>query len=220
VARSKLKRFRENLTRTNVIEAGKPLYQEIKGNWHQHYFKNDNPIVLELACGHGEYTIGLAGIYPQKNYIGIDIKGARIWQGSSDAESKNLKNVAFVRSVIRHIEEFFEPAEVAEIWIIFPDPRPRDRDVRKRLTHPNFLKIYKNILKPGGEVKLKTDDETLYFYTLDVLKKREDIRELVFTEDLSNSELLSEHHQITTKYENKFAEQGKTIKYLKFKFIG
>lgn len=203
--------------RHNVIQSGKPIYEQIKGKWNQDYFQNDNDIVLELACGRGEYTVGLAEVYPNKNFIGIDVKGDRIWKGSGEALEKGLDNAAFLRTKVHDLEEFFAENEVAEIWIIHPDPRPRGKDEKRRLTHPRFLDIYKKLLKPGGLLRLKTDNTGFFEYTLEIL---EEVKKIDFehTFDLYNSELYAEHHGITTRYERKFTQEGHDIKYLKFRF--
>jgi len=152
----KLERFSIIAERGNVLQPGKELYFEVKGKWNDIYFKNDHPITIELACGRGEYTIGLANRFPNRNYIGVDIKGDRLWKGSTLAVEQNLDNVAFLRTQILLIENFFEPGEVDEVWLTFPDPRPRKIDVRRRLTNSRFLKMYKNLLKPDGYFCLNT----------------------------------------------------------------
>jgi tRNA (guanine-N7-)-methyltransferase len=162
MARQKLKRFLHNTLAENVIEKGKPLYTSVKGNWNKVYFQNDNPIVLELACGKGEYTTGFAGVFPEKNYIGIDVKGDRIQRGSKRAIDNNLNNVAFLRAGIQYMDEFFEIGEVDEIWLIHPDPQPKDKDEKKRLTNPNFLSLYAKYMKQGGHFLFKTDNPFLY----------------------------------------------------------
>lgn len=216
MGRKKLERFVDNAERDNVIEPGKPIYDEIKGTWNSRYFKNDHPVILELACGKGEYTVGLAQLFPEKNYIGVDVKGARIWKGSQESIERKLINTAFLRTQIQQIDHFFKTSEVDEIWIVFPDPQPGS--ARKRLTNPRFLEMYKNILKPGGIVRLKTDSDLLFQYTFETLKLRDDVRDLVFTEDLYNSGLLGEHYGITTRYESQFTVEGNEIKYLRFSF--
>lgn len=214
----KLERFKEIETLPNVVEPFKEIYHYVRGKWNQDFFKNDNPITLELACGRGEYTIGLAKLFPSRNYIGVDIKGERIWKGSTTAVNENLHNVAFLRTMILLIENFFEEGEVDEIWITFPDPRPRLRDIKRRLTSPRFLEIYKRLLKPGGYVRLKTDNTGLYEFSLEELKSRKDIMDLKFTADVYNSELRPECFDIRTRYEEAFASKGEKIKYLRFRF--
>ena len=216
--RKKLRRFEENAQRRNVVEPGKPLFETIKGKWKEKQFKNDNPITLELACGRGEYTVGLAQHSNASNFIGIDIKGDRIWKGSSHADTLGLEHVAFLRTKIHDLLNFFAPGEVSEIWLTFPDPRPRDRDIKRRLTNPRFLDMYKEVLEPEGWFRFKTDNTGLFEYTLEVLAERNDIRNLEFTKDLYNSPLNAEHFGIRTKYEKMFSEAGEKIKYLKFRF--
>lgn len=219
MSRGKLKRFAENALRDNIIEPGKPKFEAIKGHWCEH-FGNNNPLVLELACGRGEYTVGLARLHPDRNHIGIDIKGDRIWKGSSIALDEGLANAAFLRTHILELEHFFHAGEVAEIWITFPDPRPRDRDEKRRVTHTRYLDIYKYLLDEEGWLRLKTDNSSLFEYTLEVIGNRTDIKDLKYTFDLYHSELRPECYEIRTRYEQKFNEQGHDIKYLKFRFKG
>lgn len=218
MGRSKTKKFEDNHARRNVVQAGKEIFENIKGQWDSAYFKNGNDIVLELACGRGEYTIGLARQFPDKNFIGIDIKGARIWSGSTRAVEENLQNVAFLRIHIQNLEQYFDENEVSEIWIIHPDPRPKKSDQHRRLTHRRFLEIYKNIMKKEGIVRLKTDNTGLYEYTLEVLKQRPDITNLVFTDNLYESPLNAENYGIKTRYEEEFTAEGHSIKYLKYSY--
>ena len=215
---NKQERFRQNAERRNVIEPGKPIFEQIKGKWHILYFHNQHPITVELGCGRGEYTVGLARSFPERNFVGVDIKGARIWKGSKIADEENIENVAFLRVHILEIECFFEAAEVDEIWITFPDPRPKKGDAKRRLTHPRFLDLYKKIVRKGGKVHLKTDNQLLFEYTLEVLQQRDDVYELIYTFDLYYSDLLPLHHGLQTRYEQLFIEEGKTIKYLQFVF--
>jgi tRNA (guanine-N7-)-methyltransferase len=214
----KQERFRIIEERTNVIEPSKPIYHEIKGKWSTAHFGNDQPITVELACGRGEYSVGLGRIFPDRNFIGVDVKGERIWKGSTWAVDEHLTNVAFLRTQILVLENFFENAEIDEIWITFPDPRPRKRDIKRRLTSPRFLEMYKRLLKPGGYVRLKTDNTVLYEYTLEEMQQRDDITDLQFTGDLYASELQPECFDIKTRYEEEFAAKGEKIKYLRFRF--
>lgn len=220
MAKNKLQRFAELKTFTNVHEF---LFDErennfrLKGKWSQEYFKNANPIVLELGCGKGEYSIGLAEKYTDKNFIGVDIKGARIWRGSKNAQEKNLQNVSFLRTQVEYAEGCFEKGEVSEIWITFPDPQPNKE--KKRLTHFNFLDRYRNILKPSGVVHLKTDSAELYEFTLAVIADN-NFNLLDSTSDLySGSDADREEvKSIRTHYEKLFTALGKKITYLKFQF--
>jgi len=220
-SKNKLKRFKENETFSNLFQ---PSREELlagqfplKGQWNQAYFKNDQPIVLELGCGKGEYTLGLSERFPEKNFIGIDIKGARIWRGAKTALQENRNNVAFVRMQIELIEKAFAPGEVSEIWITFPDPQIKFKRTKHRLTNPEFLQRYKNILNDKGVIHLKTDSEFLHGYTIGLLQG-------------SGHEILYAHHDIyintyapeevvniQTFYEKQFLEQGKAITYLKFR---
>src|SRR5690606_16629436 len=214
----KQERFKIIEDRENVIEPTKYVYHQIKGHWHSIYFKNEKPITVELACGRGEYAVGLGKLFPDKNFIGIDIKGERIWKGSTMAVEFKLSNVAFLRTQILLIENFFGEHEIDEVWMTFPDPRPRKRDVKRRLTSPRFIDMYKKLLKPDGFVRLKTDNTMLFDYTLEELQKRSDIKDLEFTKDIYQSDLRPECFDIKTKYEQEFSAKGETIKYLRFRF--
>lgn len=214
----KQERFKIIAARDNVIEPGKELFTTIKGKWNERYFKNANPITLELACGRGEYTIGMARLFPERNFIGVDIKGDRIWKGSSIADEEKLSNVAFLRTHILVIENFFSAQEVDEIWLTFPDPRPRKRDVKRRLTSPRFLEMYKRLLKPEGYLRFKTDNTELFNYSLEELSQRSDLKNLKLTHDLYESDLRPECFDIKTRYEEIFAGKGEKIKYLRFQF--
>jgi tRNA (guanine-N7-)-methyltransferase len=214
----KLERFKIIEERSNVIEPTKPIYKTIKGKWREEHFKNDKPITVELACGRGEYSVGLGRLFPERNFIGVDVKGERIWKGSTVAVEENLTNVAFLRTHILLIENFFEPGEIDEVWLTFPDPRPTKRDIKRRLTSPRFMEMYKRLLKPGGYVRLKTDNTILYEYTLEEAQNRTDIIDLKFTNDVYASELRPECFDIKTRYEEAFAAKGETIKYLRFHF--
>jgi tRNA (guanine-N7-)-methyltransferase len=214
----KQERFKIIEERHNVLEPSKPQYENIKGKWRSDHFRNDFPITLELACGRGEYSVGLAKLFSNKNFIGVDIKGERIWKGSTWAVEQNLENVAFLRTQILLIENFFQEAEVDEVWITFPDPRPRKRDIKRRLTSPRYIEIYKKLMKPDGFIRLKTDNTGLYEYTLQEIQSRNDIEDFKFTDDLYQSELRPECFDIKTKYEEEFAAKGEKIKYLRFRF--
>lgn len=190
----------------------------LKGKWHSDYFKNQNPIVLELGCGKGEYSVGLAKNNPDKNYIGVDIKGNRIWTGASEALHSKLNNVAFVRTRIDFIDHCFAENEVSEIWITFPDPQPQKTRTRKRLTNMLFFNRYKKFLKPGGLVHLKTDSTSFYEYTLEVIKEN-NFTLLINTNDLyvNCPEGREELVNIKTHYEKLFTDKGEKIKYCCFK---
>lgn len=215
--RRKLERFAQNKLSRNVLEDGKEIFENIKGKWHE-FFGNDHPLVVELGCGRGEYTIGLAQNEPHKNYIGVDIKGDRIWRGSSQAMEFGLDHVAFLRTQIVLLDKFFEKGEVSEIWITFPDPRPKDRDIKRRLTSPRFLKMYSQLLKEDGWIRFKTDNTPLFDYTLALFDSDIKVKDLEYTHDLYNSPLLEEHYGVKTKYEKIFTEKGEDIKYMKFRF--
>ncbi|MCC9135283.1 tRNA (guanosine(46)-N7)-methyltransferase TrmB [Pontibacter silvestris] len=215
MGRSKLAKFAAIAERENVVQEGDELYGKLSGKWRDIYFENNNPVILEIGCGRGEYTIGMARLFPDKNFIGADIKGARIWKGSTMAVEEELDNVAFLRTFVERIDENFANGEVDEIWVTFPDPRPRDRDIKRRLTSPRFLDLYKQILKPDGIVHLKTDNLELYRYTLEVLQERP-VNNLLHTEDLYNSNLQEYTMGIYTTYEKRYLEEGIPIKYLRF----
>jgi tRNA (guanine-N7-)-methyltransferase len=217
--KSKLKRFEIIGTRENVIEPGKDIFKTIKGKWNTDYFKRDRPITLELACGRGEYTVGMARLFPDRNFIGVDKKGDRLWKGSTWAVEDQLANVAFLRTEILFIESFFEPGEVDEIWLTFPDPRPRIRDIKRRLSSSRYIDMYKKMLKPSGYFRFKTDNTDLFNFTLEELAFRHDLADFEYTHDLYESPLRPECYDIKTKYEEMFAAKGEKIKYLRFKFI-
>lgn len=216
MGRSKLQKFAAIAECDNVIQDGDELYGNIAGKWRALQFNNNNPIVMEVGCGRGEYTIGMARLHPEKNFIGTDIKGARIWKGSSVAIEEELNNVAFLRTYVERIEDQFAEHEIDEIWITFPDPRPKDRDIKKRLTSPGFLDRYTRILKPGGIVHLKTDNLGLYEYTLEVLQEKK-VKDMFYTADLYNSDLQEHTMGIYTTYEKRYLAEGVPIKYLQFK---
>ncbi|MFC0517153.1 tRNA (guanosine(46)-N7)-methyltransferase TrmB [Mucilaginibacter angelicae] len=215
MGKDKLRRFAEIETFDNVLQldAGKPF----KGQWSSGFFKNENPVVLELACGKGEYTVNLACMFPNKNFIGIDYKGNRIWRGAKTAIEDGVPNVAFLRIQIENLLDYFGPGEIDEIWITFPDPQPQLSREKKRLTSPRFLDKYIITLKPGGCVNLKTDNDGLHAYTaekIDELKLNLHAK----TEDLYHSEYADEVLSIKTYYEKKYLKDNKNINYLKFSF--
>lgn len=221
MGKNKLKRFRENETFTNVLQ---PSREEIlsgnfplKGKWASDFFQNENPIVLELGCGKGEYTVNLAQQYPHKNFIGVDIKGARFWRGAKTALEEKVPNAAFLRCQIELIDMIFASNEVAEIWITFPDPQIKYKRTKHRLTNADFLEKYKKILAPDGLIHLKTDSEFLHGYTLGLLH------------GLGHEILYANHHiyrnegapaevlAIQTTYEKIYLAQGKPITYIRFR---
>jgi tRNA (guanine-N7-)-methyltransferase len=218
MGRAKLKRFEENLERLNILQDNKEIYTRLKGSWNKEVFSSDQPITLELGCGKGEYTIGLARINTQRNYIGVDVKGDRLWVGSTQAIEEQLDHVRFLRAQIQQIDDFFDPGEVDEIWITFPDPRPKDRDIKRRLTSPRYLEMYRKILRTDACVHFKTDNQALFEYTLEVLNERTDIQDLKHTFDLYASDLQDFTKGIKTNFEEKYLALGTPIKYLQFKF--
>jgi tRNA (guanine-N7-)-methyltransferase len=219
MGRNKLARFKANEENHNVIQQGKENFETIKGHWKCGHFKNENPIVVELACGRGEFTVGLARESAEQNFIGVDIKGSRIWKGSVTAIQEGMDNVAFLRTQIEQLDKFFAEKEIHELWITFPDPRPRDGDEKKRLTSPRFLEMYKPMLDEGGIVHLKTDNTGLFEYTLETLLARNDIQNLEHTSDFYQSPYQHEHFGIKTRYEKIFSDKGEKIKYLRFQFL-
>ncbi len=216
--KSKLKRFEIIAGRQNVIEPGKELFNTIKGKWSDVFFKNQHPVTIELACGRGEYSVNLARQFPDRNYIGVDKKGDRLWKGSTWAVEDNLQNVAFLRTGILFIESFFEVGEVNEVWLTFPDPLPRKRDAKRRLSSTRYLDMYKKILAPDGYFRFKTDNTDLFNFTLEELGYRNDLVDFEYTHDLYQSALRPECFDIKTKYEQMFSAQGEVIKYLRFRF--
>ena len=220
-SKNKLKRFKENETFSNVVQ---PTREELtnnefalKGKWNKDFFNNDNPIVLELGCGKGEYSVALAKANPSKNFIGIDIKGARFWRGAKTGLEENLSNVGFIRSQIELIDHIFAEGEIEEIWITFPDPQIKYKRTKHRLTNSEFLQKYKKILTPNGIVNLKTDSEFMHGYTLgllhgeghEVLHANHD----VYKNDYSPKEVI----EIQTFYEKQYLEKGKPITYIQFR---
>lgn len=222
MGKNKLERFAENQTFEHFFQ---PSFDDLmagfslKGKWHADFFGNNNPIILELGCGKGEYTVSLAAKYPDSNFIGLDKKGARLWRGGKTSKENQMNNVAFVRTRIEQIEHLFSPEEVSEIWITFPEPQPRNAKSKKRFTSPQFIERFRKIMKPEGIIHLKTDSDLFYDYTLDVIK--EDGHELIY----SNSDLYSniDNHRIKdviavqTFYEKMWLAEGFKIKYLEFR---
>ncbi|MBU3011612.1 tRNA (guanosine(46)-N7)-methyltransferase TrmB [Polaribacter vadi] len=218
-SKNKLKRFKENETFKNVIQ---PTREEVlnnfshKGKWHS-FFNNNNPIVVEMGCGKGEYTIALARKNPNKNYIGIDIKGARFWRGAKTAIEENLDNVAFVRTQIELVDFIFAENEISEIWITFPDPQIKFQRTKHRMTNTKFLKKYHTILNQDGIMNLKTDSEFMHGYTLGLLHGEG--HEIIYANHnvYNNEGAPKEVTETQTFYENQYLEVGKMITYIKFK---
>lgn len=219
--KDKLRKFAENLTFNNLIQ---PKFSEVfnndykyKYNWGTTFFKNNNPIILELGCGKGDYTIALARKFPNINFIGVDIKGARLWRGAKTALEENMSNVAFIRSRVEFLESFFANNEVSEIWITFPDPQKEKR--KKRLTSSRFLNLYTKVLKETGIVHLKTDSQELHAYTKELLEFNNQ-RILSADTNIYNSEILNDILSIKTFYEQGYLSQGKPITYIQFEISG
>ncbi len=220
-SKNKLKRFRENETFHNVIQPTREALVDanfsLKGKWCSSFFKNNNPLVLELGCGKGEYTVGLAKRYPNKNFIGIDIKGARFWRGAKTAIEDQMPNVAFIRTQIELIEFIFAENEVDEIWITFPDPQIKYKRTKHRLTNAEFLQRYKNVLNNTGVVHLKTDSEFMHGYTLGLLHglghEVEYANHDVYRQEGSPEEVT----EIQTYYEETYLAKDKAITYIRFK---
>ena len=220
-SKNKLKRFGENETFSNVFQ---PTREEVVGNefplrgkWNSEFFKNDNPIVLELGCGKGEYSVGLAERFPEKNFIGIDIKGARFWRGAKTAVESGMNNVAFVRTQIELINHIFTENEVSEIWITFPDPQIKYKRTKHRMTNSEFLNNYKKILKPNGLMHLKTDSEFMHGYTLGLLHGEG--HEVIYANHniYKNEGAPAEVTGIQTFYESQYLEVNKPITYIQFR---
>lgn len=224
MAKKKLQRFAEVETFGNTFHMG---YDDslkghhLKSKWKSSFFNNENPLVLELGCGKGEYTVGLGQKFPGKNFLGLDVKGARLWKGAKFAWENKLKNIGFIRTRIDFIQSLFGTNEVDEIWITFPDPQPQDSRENKRLTGPNFLVRYKSFLKPGGIIHLKTDNHGLFDYTLSLCKAVGNPIEYA-TKDLysqadDSNPTVRDAKSIQTFYESKYLAKSITICYLKFR---
>lgn len=220
MGKDKLKRFAENLTFECFVQ---PAFEEmfrcdhpLKGRWHSDFFHNDNPIVLELGCGKGEYTVALAELNPDKNYIGVDIKGARMWRGAKMATEAKMANVGFLRSRIEFIESMFATDEISEIWITFPDPQLKTRRAKKRLTSPLFLEQYAKMLAPNGVIHLKTDSKHLFAYTQAVIE-RFGLPCEVANDDIYGSGFADEILSVKTAYEQVYLSRGLPITYTRFR---
>ena len=216
MAKKKLIHFQENLNFKHLFQPAYPdLIPEfyLRGKWNDQFFQNTHPIVVEFGCGKGEYTIGLASKQSQKNFIGIDMKGARLWRGCKTVDEEKLHNVAFIRTLVDHAERIFAHGEISEIWITFPDPQPKKE--RRRLTAPLFLERYRNILSPDGIIHLKTDDRDFFNYTMETI--RDSGHQLLWSSsDLYHSGTTDEVITIKTFYESIWLGQGKKICYLRF----
>ena len=219
MAKNKLRKFAQMEMYPHVKQPDLKVLEQgykMKGNWKKEFFKNENPLVLELGCGMGEYSVGLAEKYPEKNFLGVDIKGARMWQGAIESLEKEMKNIGFLRIRIDWIEKCFAKNEVDEIWITFPDPQLKKRRGTKRLTHPEFLNRYSNILIENGKIHLKTDSHFLHGFTLGIITGENHILE-DSTHDLYGSPVKREHMEIKTHYEQIYLDKGLPITYLRFR---
>jgi len=219
VGKNKLERFAETGTFKNFVQL--PYYNltedfHLKNKWSSDFFGNNHPLFLELGCGKGEYTVGLSRMYPENNYIGIDIKGARMWRGAKTALEENLANTGFLRIHINQINLFFGENEISGIWITFPDPQPQKARANKRLTSPRFLERYRQFLKKDAVINLKTDNVGLFEYTMEVVEQQKHLL-IAHTFDLYSSAIDSEASMIKTFYESRFLEEGKKICYLQFR---
>lgn len=220
-SKNKLKRFKENESFENVFQPSREelLAKEfaLRGKWNRDFFKNDNPLILELGCGKGEYSVGLAKRFPEKNFVGIDIKGARFWRGAKTAVEDRMSNVAFVRAQIELIDHLFAENEVDEIWITFPDPQIKYKRTKHRMTNASFLDLYKRILKPDGVVNLKTDSEFMHGYTLGLLHGLG--HEVLYANHniYRNAGAPAEVTEIQTFYEKQYLQIDKAITYIRFK---
>lgn len=223
MSRVKIKRFADNQLRADVIEFGKPTYKSFCGRWNTGFFGTDanRPVTLEVGCGKGDYTVSLAARFPTENFLGVDVKGERLWSGSVRAHELELANVGWLRAPALELSEHFGVAEVASIWLTFPDPHSNPSAARRRLTSPRFLALYRQILRPGGIVHLKTDSASLFEYTLAESLPTQTVTGLRFTRDLYGPDgdaLLADSRNIQTHYERRYLAEGKLIYYLQFAF--
>lgn len=220
-SKNKLKRFRENESFSNVVQLTREeIFSNaagLKGKWREKFFKNDNPLILELGCGKGEYSVNLGRKYSDRNYLGIDIKGARFWRGAKTGLEENIPNIGFLRAQIELVDEIFDENEIDEIWITFPDPQIKYRRTKHRMTNPEFLDKYRKILKPEGVIHLKTDSEFMHGYTLGILSGLgEEIEHA--QHDIYNCQYM--HEDVTgiqTFYEKGYLKEGKKITYIRFR---
>lgn len=218
MGKKKLQRYAENQQLENVIEHTQFWKEERfphKQQWSEKIFDNTNPIMVELACGKGEYTTALAEMYPDTNFVGIDIKGDRIWKGAKRAIDQNLENVRFLRCFIDHLDQFFGKKEISEFWITFPDPYPKKSDAKKRLTSPKFLSIYRLVATKSATVHLKTDSEPLFKFTTSVIEE-EGLCVIKQYDDLYKQEPDDVHLSVKTYYEKKHLKAGLSIHYINF----
>lgn len=217
MGKNKLQKFADMASYPHVFEypfsVAENVPFEMKGKWNKEFFKNDNPIIIELGCGRGEYTVGLGRMFPDKNFIGVDIKGSRMWSGATDSLNEGLGNVAFLRTNIEIIDRFFAEGEVSEIWLTFSDPQMKK--ATKRLTSTYFMNRYRKFLKPDGIIHLKTDSNFMFTYTKYMIEENK-LPVLFVTEDLYHSELVDDILGIQTYYEQQWLERGLNIKYIKF----
>ncbi len=219
MGKDKLKRFNENLSFTNLIQPKMvfpPEDHELKGRWKSDFFRNNNPIILELGCGRGEYTVNLALKFPEKNFIGVDWKGARLWRGAKTAFEDKMSNVGFLRIQIQNIYAFFGKEEIEEIWITFPDPKPLKSDENKRLTSKRFLNLYRQFMIADGIVNLKSDSKEFFDYTMEIISE-ENLSVIYSDEDVYSKADIDELLLIQTTYEKVWLKQGSKICFLKFK---
>ncbi len=193
--------------------------KHLKGIWRERHFGNQNPLILELGCGTAALSFGLAALYPDKNYVGIDLKPARLWQPAGKALEDGQKNIAFLAAHLLQTDEYFAEGEADELWITFPDPFPKNKQAKHRMINPPFLKIYRKILKKGGKVHFKTDNLDLFHYALEVFVSEKNIRFHALTFDLHHSQVLNEENRIKTTYEERFLSEGTPTKYVCFEFI-
>ncbi len=215
MGKDKLRKFAEVSTFENVVQLDAGM--AFKGKWAAEFFGNNNPVILELACGKGEYTVNLAKLFPEKNFIGVDYKGNRIWRGAKTALEDGIRNVGFLRIQIETILDHFAEGEIDEIWITFPDPQPQDSREKKRLTNPTFLAKYKILLKQGGIMHLKTDNDGFYAYTVEQIEAL-GLPKFKETTDLYKSDLVDQVLSIKTYYERKYLADNKNINYVQWSF--
>ena len=223
MSRVKLVRFADNQTRADIVEPGKAVYKTLGGRWNENFFGSPagRPLTLEVGCGKGHYTLGLAHRLPAENFIGLDLKGERIWTGSTLAREAGLRNIGWLRGQAQDLTDHFGPGELAGVWITFPDPHAPAGAARRRLTAPRFLALYRQILRPGGLVRLKTDSAALFDYTLRESLAAEPVVNLRYTRDLyapGAEALLEASHGIQTHYEGRYLAEGRPIHFLEFGF--